>query len=200
MPTPRLLTAALMVLLLAGTALADAPLHNAQGDHDDGSLLHDPSPAAPAMTAREQLLVLLSGHHGLPPREEIEAAVPTARALLWEIAHDEDQHPIQRDRAVAALAWWPDDDVRALYRRLISDSGTRTMLRHRAIAMAGAHLGPAMLEDIAALVDADDLQLRLSAIEALHAMAVPEARRVIERLDHPHQHPIVHERVRDMLR
>lgn len=147
------------------------------------------------MNGLDRLLVLLSGHHGIPSRDELEAAVPDVRSLLWQVAMEREQHPIQRDRAIAALAWWGDEEVQELYRDLIRSADTSTMLRHRVVGLAARYFGEASIEDISPLLDHPDLQLRLTAADALGQIDTATSRALLREALHEGTPALLRERI-----
>lgn len=128
---------------------------------------------------REAVLTLLSAHHGLPEAERFEAAVSDPSAALFALLAEEELNPIFYDRAVAALAYWPSDRVRALYDALLDDPG-REMVRHRVMGHYAQAFGAQAVPAVAVFLEATDVQLRLTAVHVLAALNAPEAQAALQ--------------------
>lgn len=139
-----------------------------------------PVEADVAMTDHEAIVVLLSGYHGIPEAQAfVEAAADPAGELLW-IATAPDESPILRDRALAALAYFPSDVVEALYASILDDPETPEMVRHRVIGHYATAFGDGALPAIAPYLDSTDVQLRLTAAYALRAIDTPAALHILD--------------------
>lgn len=124
---------------------------------------------------RETAELLLSGYHGIPEAEVFERALVDPHATLLEIATDPQASPIHRDRALAALANWPSEQVRSLYEGLLVNADTTDMVRHRVIGHLAIGYGDDALDTVAAYLDSDDVQFRLTAVQALGEIGTPAA-------------------------
>jgi hypothetical protein len=91
--------------------------------------------SAQTKTVEEKTALLLSAHHELPPRAVFEREVPGAKEVLKSLAMRAELFRPHRNRAIEALALWPDDDVRALYRALLADEATPELTKHRILLL-----------------------------------------------------------------
>jgi hypothetical protein len=128
-----------------------------------------------------QARTLLSAYHALPTREQLEAALgAAAQGALWAIVRDEEGSALHRDRAVVALAAWPDDTLRQYLDEVLTTAGEDDMDRHRAITVYTRAFGDASLDVIAPLLAEGSLQVRLTAIDAVQGIGTPTARALLE--------------------
>ncbi|MFT4704447.1 MAG: hypothetical protein ACI81R_002152 [Bradymonadia bacterium] len=123
---------------------------------------------------RESLILLLSGYHGLPEASVFEARFSDPRAQLLALLGDPALGPIHYDRALAGLAYWPNDEVRAVYETVLQ-STEREMVVHRVIGHLVQGFGDVAIERVTPYLSADDVQLRLTAVQALSTLATPLA-------------------------
>lgn len=151
--------------------------------------------ATPAVDQLEAARVLLSGYHGIPEAERFEAALTDPSATLLEIATDADESPIHRDRALGALAYWPSDDVQALYVDLIDGEDTPEMVRHRVIGHLAYTFGDVALPHVAPYLSDDDVQFRLTAIDAISHVGTPAALSLLDSAAEVETHSIVLQRI-----
>jgi hypothetical protein len=86
-------------------------------------------------TNEDKLALLLSAHHELPSRAVFESQVPNVRKALEALALKGDLFRPHRHRALEALAMWPDDDVRRVYRTLLMDPATPELTKHRVLLL-----------------------------------------------------------------
>lgn len=123
---------------------------------------------------RETLLTLLSSYHGLPPAVQFEESLTDPSSALFALLSEPELNPIFFDRAVAALAYWPSDAVRALYDALLEEPG-REMVRHRVMGHYAQAFGDAAVPAVAPYLESGDVQLRLTAVSVLGGMQAPAA-------------------------
>ncbi|MGM0558897.1 MAG: HEAT repeat domain-containing protein [Myxococcota bacterium] len=163
----KLITTAIAGLMLAVAAPAAA------GDAADEPDQNLPQASAPksvdqlepsvAKTAR----LLLSGYHGLPSKQQLEDKLPNTRQVLMAYAQDERVFPLYRKRALRALGYYADDEVQSLYEAMLADSDTEDMVRHTLLGLLAEHFGADGVSTIEPYLYRDDVQLRLTAVEAL---------------------------------
>ncbi len=117
---------------------------------------------------------LLLAHHEAPTRAEIERhiASPKPRLVAWAL--DAQLFPPLRKRAIAVLAEWGDAEVEDTYRALLVRRDARVM-HHVTFAFSRAFPveAPAVLGP---LLDGEDRELALSAVDALVRVDTPAAR------------------------
>ena len=151
-----------LALLMAAPALAQQAGDSPSGDSQS-------SGQAPQLdqATLERARLLLSGYHGMPAKAALEASLPNARQVMWRLAHDADGFSMHRQRALAALGYWADDAVFGLYRDLLADADTDPLMRMRLVVLLAKHFGQRALPLVAPYLDHDDVQMRLSAIDAV---------------------------------
>lgn len=142
-------------------------------------------PAAPLLTEfsaadRDKVMLLLSGFHGIGTRQEFEAATPQARRLLEAIARDSSVGALHQNRALAALAYWNDAGVEALFVNLLNTPTTSEMNRHRLIGFLARTFGERALTWVERYLTDADLQFRLTAVEAIASIATPAALNLLQ--------------------
>lgn len=113
----------------------------------------------------ERLAFLLSAYHELPARAEFEA-VPDAQKILSTWATDRTA-PLRQKRSLEALGYFADATTLAIYTSVLNDPQTRVGARHQTILLVGTHFGVAGLDLLGRYLEADDVQLRLSAVDAI---------------------------------
>ena len=95
--------------------------------------------------------------------------------MLESIARDPATDAIHRDRALAALAYWDDDGVQALFVNLLNAPDTSEMNRHRLIGFLARTFGDRALPYIEGYLASSDLQFRLTAVDAISVIHSPAA-------------------------
>ncbi len=128
----------------------------------------------------ERALLLLSGYHGIPTAEELEAALSDPQTIMFAIISDPDVSAIHRDRAIGALAYWPDATVQAYFAGVLAAPDTPEMMRHRVIGHIATAFGDDAIALIAPYLDDEDLQFRLTAVHALGHIGTPAAMQRLE--------------------
>ena len=150
---------------------------------------------APEGVEHERAIVLLSGYHGIPDAETFEEALANPAETLLSIANDESQSPIHRDRALGALSYWPSDAVQQLYVSLIEADDTPEMVRHRVLGHLAYGFGEVALPYVAPYLVDDDVQFRLTAIDAIAHVGTPAAQTLLEEAARGETHHIVLQRL-----
>src|SRR5688572_11747483 len=90
--------------------------------------------AAHADDAERRVRMMLFSYEALPSRVAFERASIDAKRILIAIAERPDA-ALEKRRALAALAGWGDDDVLAVYRRVLSDPKTDEPTQHRVMLL-----------------------------------------------------------------
>lgn len=144
----------------------------------------------------EAARVLLSGYHAVPTHKELEAAFPErARQLMMRIASDADEFELHRQRAVAALGYWPDLTVYALYSKLLHAPETSDGLRHQVLGHLARVFGDAGLADVAAFLRHEDVQYRLTAVHVLGQLDSDAAQKYLKAAAADEKNEVVLERI-----
>lgn len=172
--------AAIAVVLVTGTAFAQ--------DNGDvpGLDRHDPANV-------QQVQLLLSGYHELPTREAL-AAVPGAHDIVLALAHTDGM--MTRDRALAALGhYWPSGDVFLLYAKTVASPTTPDGTRHRIMVLAADAFGERAVPMLTPYLSNADVQLRITAVEALGRIRTDEVVALLEAHAAGESNPIVLERI-----
>jgi hypothetical protein len=187
------------VTVLGGPAPAEA--QTAPVGHDHGGTGDAPSdprlpPLDPERLPAEllgQARLLLSGIHGAPDRLLLEARLPAAREVLLLVAREPNLLPFQRGQALWALAQWGGDEVLAVYHAVL-DEGHPTHV-HDALLLLGRVGGDRAVPTLALWLAHEDLQVRLSAIEALGENDSDAAAAALERAEATETSPVARERL-----
>jgi hypothetical protein len=140
-------------------------------------------------------ILLLSGYHGIPDAEAFETALSDPTETLFALATDDSLSPIHRDRALGALAYWPSEQVQALYISLIEGADTPEMVRHRVIGHFAYSFGEVALPYVAPYLTDDDVQFRLTAIDAISHVDTPAAQSLLAEAAQSETHHIVLQRL-----
>jgi len=178
----------------------------AQLDPDDPTQLEPPvapdTPETPDPSDEEveTLLLLLSGYHGLPEAELFESQLNDPRPMLWMLALDEGVFPLYRERALAALCYWPDATLEAHLRDVAMDVQTPEISRHQAIGLLASTFPYTAGTEVAlSVLDDTDVQLRLSAIAALAQIGSVDAIQALNDRLAVEDHPVVARAIEDEL-
>lgn len=131
-----------------------------------------PTTSIPALSALDAAQVrkvelLLSGYHDIPTLAQLQAASPSAQDITAALVRDHATSPFIRPRAISALvAYWPNARSLALVRQLVADPKTRDVTQHQ-LLMALPAFGQQVIPDLIPFLSNADLQLRLTAVEAM---------------------------------
>lgn len=181
--SPRQLLAQLVALLLCAlfsvSAFADGSTSakkNASGA-SEAAKKADASPASP----RADLEKLLSGYHGTPEKKLLETHIKEPQGLLREIAADPQAPPLQRRRALEALSYYADKNTEAFYAELLQNDAADELLRHRVMGLISANFPDAALKYLQPFLGHEDLQFRLSAIDAIQRLPGEDALEALQR-------------------
>lgn len=149
---------------------------------------------------REAIKAHLAHHHQLPDRETLEMASDNARNIVFELARDEDTFLLHRQRALKALAHWPDEEVYDYLSGLLADEQTEDGLRHHLLPVLADGFGAEALNDLVPyLLDEDDPQLRISAAGAIAHIPGDEAAQVLDEALQTEDHPVVLSRIEEFI-
>lgn len=174
MPLNRLAPSLALAGLLLGAATATAQV--APTDP-----LTPPMPTVPIDAAeRESVTFLLRAIHELPDAEAFAEVTARPTEVLWAIAFDEEEPAFIRDRAVLALGYWPDEQLWT-FLSARAMSGSDELTTHQAIAQMVRVWPERSLAVVTPLLQDDDLQVRLSAIDALGRVEAADAVDSLER-------------------
>lgn len=141
----------------------------------------------------ERGIVLLSAYHAIPTRDQlVEELGEQAPEILWAIVEGDQAGPLQRDRALVALAGWPSDRLRAHLDSLLADTSEAGFMdRQRAITAYATAFGDGAIDRLVELFVDPDRDVQLTALQALRIVHTPAARAAIEQLAIPQQGPTV---------
>lgn len=145
---------------------------------------------------RAKAMLLLSGYHGIGTKAEFDAALAEPKAIIGAIARDPASDPIHRDRALAALAYWPDEQTLSLYASLLAAQETSEMNRHRLIGYLAKGYGERSLPWVEHYLTLSDLQFRLTAIEALSGIQTDHARELLLQAEAVEISPVALDRIK----
>ncbi|MFW5967959.1 MAG: HEAT repeat domain-containing protein [Persicimonas sp.] len=172
-----------LVVLLAGGSAALAQ-QSATTDDSSDSVIDRPG-QIPTLGDQEKeelerARLLLSTHHELPAKKVFEEQLEEPRETLTAIAVDEDQLSLYRKQALAALGYWPDVKVYELYTEMLGDDQTPENMRHRLILLLADHFPEQALGELEPYLSDEDLQFRLTAIEAIGRLDTSKAVEALE--------------------
>lgn len=123
-------------------------------------------PAVASAQAKDAEILLRLNHlHETPSMAELETLSPTARQIVEHTARK--THGIGQIRAIHVLASTRDRDAFTTLSSLLSDSSTPEMTRHELIRALIRHFGDSALPLASTWLRDEDLQRRLTIIEAL---------------------------------
>jgi HEAT repeat protein len=160
-----------------------------------------PAPNIPALSTLDaaqvrKVEVLLSGYHEIPQLAQLTAASPRAEDIVAGLVRAADTSPFIRPRAISALvAYWPNARSLQLTRALIAQPTTGEITRHQ-LLMALPAFGQQAIPDLVPFLADKDVQLRLTAVEALgrlsqHDAAIAALHKALD----AERDPIVRERI-----
>lgn len=176
-----------LFLTLLAVALLGLPAAWAQ-DNGQGAGLEKFNPADV-----EQVRLLLSGYHGLPDEGSLRS-VKDAHEIIQVLATSDGL--LIRDRALAALGnFWPSADVYLLYANVLADPKTPDATRHRVMILAAEVFGDRAVPVIKPYLTSNDVQLRLTAVEALGRVRTEEVVAILESHAEKETNAIVLERI-----
>lgn len=194
----------LITTTIAGLMLLAAPA--AAGDSADRPDTNLPEASAAKSVdqlepsvARDARL-LLSGYHGLPSKQQLESKLPNARMVLMTYAKDDRVFPLYRKRALRTLGYYADAEVRALYEATLESDQTEDMLRHTLLGLLAEHFGADSVSTIEPYLRDDDVQLRLTAVEALRTVDSDAAQDALREAKKDESNKIVKRRLEEATR
>lgn len=190
----KIAVCSLMLFVAAPVAADSSPA----ADKTQGGAIDQPDDVADRQLERARLL--LSSHHQLPERETFEEQLEDPRATLISIARDTDQLSLYRRQALDALGYWADQEVAKLYVDLLDDDQTPGNVEHRLMLLLADHFEDEALTHLEPYLSDDDLQLRLTAIEAIGRIDTEEADTALKDAREDEQHDIALKRYQRALR
>jgi HEAT repeat protein len=137
---------------------------------------------------------------------ELRALAKAPEDALMAIASDTKAEGLIRARAVAALRLVPTVGVRVFLGKLVSakakatDATDRLIVRRAAVALGWMAVGVDTVEQLAALFDNDDVEVRLDAAIALGLTRATTAAKFLHRQLAVEQSPRVREQIDRQLR
>lgn len=123
----------------------------------------------------ERAKLLLSGYHGVPSKQAFEEALASPKLVVTAIALDDNSFAMHRKHALQALGYWADAGVLRLYTQLLQDPQTSEPMRHQVILLLANHFPGEALDRLRPYLGHDDLQYRLTAIEAIRRLPDDDA-------------------------
>ncbi len=164
-----------------------------------GALLTGAVTSASAQDKDEQrnVALLLMAYDQFPTAEAFKQVSANPRAVILSIYRDPASKPIVRLQALDALSLFPNEEVRELYKGILAKGWADEAPgeAHRAINGLMHGFGTDALADVAPMLNDKDIQIRMTAIEAIFNSGKEEGQRLLKaRLD-KENHPVV----RDLL-
>lgn len=162
-----------LTLTVASTAFAQQSTTGANTNDQTSSPV--PFPFDGNEKEFERAKLLLSGYHGVPSKETFEETLDHPKLVVMAIALDEDSFGMHRKHALTALGYWADAGVLRTYTGLLQDTQTDESLRHRLMLLIADHFQSEALGHLKPYLSHDDLQYRLTAIEAIRRLPGDDA-------------------------
>lgn len=189
-PVAALLTAALMLPAAGFVATSATAQEAVVTTPETPTPTPTPPQSEPESSVEERLKFLLSGYEYFPTRADLDAVAgpEVVVATLLGFAADEDARTTLRLRAVDALGHYDSPESVAYLGALVGSSldalprkqlRVRSLLKHHAITSLARTRTKAAVPRIAAVLAADDVQLRLTAIHALGTHGGDDGRAVL---------------------
>jgi len=154
----------------------------------------------PAHDAQRRAALLLSGYHDIPAKSVFDAKLDAPQKVLMEFARDPSILPLQRQRALEALAYYADAEVEALYRDLLQDKMAAELMRHRVMPLLATRFPKSALPVLKPFLGHADLQFRLSAIGAIGQIPGAAAHQALQAAAKSEAHPVAQKRLAKLLR
>ena len=128
----------------------------------------------------ENMVSVLSGHHGMPNSTYFARLKPdTARETLMRIAGDETVFPVARARAMLALANFRSDEAASMVAGKAANDPNPYMCSSAYEAL-GDMEGTSAVKTIGEGLKDSDVMVRLSAIRSLGKIGGQEAKKLME--------------------
>ncbi|RAL24878.1 hypothetical protein DL240_01325 [Lujinxingia litoralis] len=165
----------LWLLTLALLSLIASPAMAENGDRRVSTPSSDtPGDVRPSQGdahIEEAVLMLLSQHHQVPTRKQLETLTPRAKEIVGRLARTEGLFAFHRERALLAMGHWPDDATFAYFQSLLQAPDTEEGLVHTLISVLASSYGERALDVLSPLLlGHDDVQVRLSAGAAIGSL------------------------------
>lgn len=195
---------AVVALLASSVALAQSPTRAEALAAQRGDLveLRAGSPLVQTVAAQpldaevlEHITLLLSGYEYFPTAADLQAVTPDPVPYLVELSSRDEGLPVHRHRAVAALAYFPGESVQQYLDYLLTSPHTPELMRHHVMNALVTGFGEASLPVIEPFLANADVQLRLTAVNAVATIATPAAATVLEHCLSLEQSELVRERI-----
>lgn len=199
---PLILGAVCAALWTTGVVAQEAPAPTPTLPAADAAA-PEPTPAPAERSPHERIVFLLSGYEYFPTRADLDAVAPAAEvaAILRGVAADVDGRPTLRLRAVDALGYYDDESTVAFLGALVGTAPaadlprrklrTAGLLRHHAVtALARSQRGAAVAA-IEPLLGARDVQLALTAVDALGKHGGAQGRALLAQAAESSPHDLV---------
>lgn len=156
-----------LTLAVATTAITLSVAQTPQNPPDPGTQA-PPTPQAPQANTEARIRLLLSGYDSFPTADELRAVSPAAPAFLMQIAQDKTALPTLRNRAIDALGYFDEPEVKAFLTVILTEPDTAPEMGvHKAITALMKLEGEDGLGQVSPFLQHEDVQLRLTAVEAI---------------------------------
>lgn len=145
----------------------------------------------------DHIVTLLSGYEYFPSADDLTAVTPDPVPYLLTIVYDTEGRwlPTHQHRAVAALAYFPTPTVWEHLTYLLQAPGTPDLMRHHVINALATGFGDEALGELEPVLYDDDLQLRLTAVNAIGTIHTDRATTVLQTALSAEPHRLVQERI-----
>lgn len=164
-----------LTLTVASTAFAQQSTTATTTGQTDSTTSPVPFPFDGNEKEFERAKLLLSGYHGVPSKKTFEETLDQPKLVVTAIALDDSSFGMHRKHALTALGYWADAGVLRTYTGLLQDTQTDESLRHRLMLLLADHFPSEALGHLKPYLSHDDLQYRLTAIEAIRRVPGDDA-------------------------
>jgi len=133
---------------------------------------------------QDAVKMMLLPYDSFPTAADFKKVAKDPRAQILAIYHAPESNELIRLQALDALSLFPNAEVRALYREILSKDWQKVAPRatHRAINGLMHGFGASAVEEVAPLLAHSDVQIRLTVVHALAKSGGESGRQVL--LDH----------------
>lgn len=185
-------------LLALSLMTAPAAAQQLGGDEPAGELV----PVAPSIAPAdvETAVLLLSGFHGIADQATFAEQIAEPVPVLWSIVRDASRPHFIRDRALIALAYWPDNTLRAHLMTMLNQASDDSLDKHTAMTLLARGFGEDALTTLLPLLQSDDLQVRLTAVDSLRLIGTPASLEALAGARQTESHRLVIEAIDQILR
>ncbi|MDX9719475.1 MAG: HEAT repeat domain-containing protein [Myxococcota bacterium] len=182
-----------LFLLLGVSSMAQDPPHSHEHDEANGAQANEMDPKA-------KIKLLLSAHCSFPTRDELLAVTDDVASILIELYEDPASIPSLRTRAIDALGWFQEDATANFFEQVLTRPETPERELHHAISAYNKAFGDLAVPTTVVFLNHSDVQLRLTAVDALGKNGGKAAQAVLLERQAREVDPVVSEKLQRAIR